>query len=60
MPHTGIYGAACYDIKTHEVVDRPQGSTTVGLKRWTLCLGMPEQRRTGDQPIISVNAVRQA
>ena len=60
MPQTGNLETAYYDIETHEVVDRPGNSTAVGLRRWSLYLGTPEQRRTGDQPLISVNAVRQA
>lgn len=60
MPQPGSYGTAYYDIETHEVVERPGTSTTVGLRRWSLYLGTPEQRRTGDKPLISVNAVRQA
>lgn len=59
MPQTGNYATAYYDIETHEVVERPGNFTTVGLRRWSLYLGTPEQRRMGDKPLISFNAVRQ-
>ena len=60
LPHTATYGTAYYDVAAGEVVERPGDSTVVSLRRWELYLGTPEERRIGQRPLITFDAVRQA